>query len=308
MNIVFYGSLVVVCYLLLQVFLLVSFKVPTNSMVPEIMPGDFILVEKLSMGPRLFNVFKATRLEDVEIYRLPGLRGIKRDDVVVFNFPYEYGRWDSVRFHVKYYTKRCIGLPGDTLSIRNGLYRIKMPYSPALKGTQPPLTSPVYQEGTTILEGELNVGDRRGQIEVAMLSDSIFKARYHDPVYPEASAGVGMGWTLKEFGPLPIPQRGQTIQMDSTTWKLYHQLVEWEQKQKLTIDHEGVVRLGNEVIDAYTFTHDYYFMAGDNAISSIDSRFWGLVPDDYIVGRVWRIWKSVDRNGKVRWNRVFKKV
>ena len=283
MNIVFYGSLAVVGYLLLQVFLLVSFKVPTNSMVPEIMPGDFILVEKLSMGPRLFNVFKATRLEDVEIYRLPGLRGIKQNDVVVFNFPYEYGRWDSIRFHVmKYYTKRCIGLPGDTLSIRNGLYQI------------------VGEKG--------EIGKRLQQMELAMFSDSILFERYPDPVYPEASAGVGMGWTLKEFGPLPIPQRGQSIQMDSTTWKLYHQLVEWEQKQKLTIDHEGVVRLGNEVIDAYTFTHDYYFMAGDNAISSIDSRFWGLVPDDYIVGRVWRIWKSVDRKGKVRWDRIGKKV
>ncbi|MBR4381620.1 MAG: signal peptidase I [Bacteroidaceae bacterium] len=282
-NIVFYGSLAVVGYLLLQVFLLVSFKVPTNSMVPEIMPGDFILVEKLSMGPRLFNVFKATRLEDVEIYRLPGLRGIKQNDVVVFNFPYEYGRWDSIRFHVmKYYTKRCIGLPGDTLSIRNGLYQI------------------VGEKG--------EIGKRLQQMELAMFSDSILFERYPDPVYPEASAGVGMGWTLKEFGPLPIPQRGQSIQMDSTTWKLYHQLVEWEQKQKLTIDHEGVVRLGNEVIDAYTFTHDYYFMAGDNAISSIDSRFWGLVPDDYIVGRVWRIWKSVDRKGKVRWDRIGKKV
>ena len=283
MNIVFYGSLAVVGYLLLQIFLLVSFKVPTNSMVPEMMPGDFILVEKLSMGPRLFNVFKATRLEDVEIYRLPGLRGIKRNDVVVFNFPYEYGRWDSIRFHVmKYYTKRCIGLPGDTLSIRNGLYQI------------------VGEKG--------EIGKRSQQMELMMLPDSMMLTRYPDPVYPEASAGVGMGWTLKEFGPLPIPQQGQTVQMDSTAWKLYHQLVEWEQKQKLTIDHEGGVRLGNEVIDAYTFTHDYYFMAGDNAISSIDSRFWGLVPDDYIVGRVWRIWKSVDRNGKVRWDRVFKKV
>ena len=69
-------------------------------------------------------------------------------------------------------------------------------------------------------------------------------------------------------------------------------------------------RLGhlNEVIYAYTFTHDYYFMAGDNAISSIDSRFWGLVPDNYIVGRVWRIWKSVDRKGKVRWDRIGMKV
>ncbi|MBO7418343.1 MAG: signal peptidase I [Bacteroidaceae bacterium] len=124
-NLVFYGCLAVVGYLLLQVFLLVSFKVPTNSMVPEMMPGDFILVEKLSMGPRLFNVFKATRLEDIEIYRLPGLRGIRRNDVVVFNFPYEYGRLDSIRFHVmRYYTKRCIGLPGDTISIRNGLYQI----------------------------------------------------------------------------------------------------------------------------------------------------------------------------------------
>ena len=270
-------------YLLLQVFLLVSFKVPTNSMVPGMIPGDFILVEKLSMGPRLFNVFKTLRHEDVNIYRLPGLRGIKRNDVVVFNFPYEYGRWDSVRFHVmQYYTKRCIGLPGDTISIKNGLYEIV-----GVKG---------------------EIGYRSRQMEVALLSDSIIKARYPDPVYPEASAGVGMGWTLKELGPLPIPQRGQRVKMDSTAWKLYHQLVEWEQKQKLTIDDQEVVRLGNEVIDAYTFAHDYYFMAGDNAISSIDSRFWGLVPDDYIVGRVWRIWKSVGRDGKTRWGRVMKKV
>ena len=176
-NLVFYGSLAVAGYLLLQVFLLVSFKVPTNSMTPALLPGDFILVEKLSMGPRLFNVSKSLRREDVEVYRLPGLRGIRRNDVVVFNFPYEYDRWDSVRFHVmQYYTKRCIGLPGD------------------------------------------------------------------------------------------------------------------------------------EHIETYTFTHDYYFMAGDNVVSSIDSRFWGLVPDDYIVGRVWRIWKSADRQGNLRWNRIGKKV
>ena len=282
-NLVFYGCLAVVGYLLLQVFLLVSFKVPTNSMVPEMMPGDFILVEKLSMGPRLFDVFKATRLEEVEIHRLPGLRGIRRNDVVVFNFPYEYGRWDSIRFHVmKYYTKRCIGLPGDTLRIKNGLYQI------------------AGEKG--------EIGKRSRQMEMLLLSDSILYERYPDPVYPEASAGVGMGWTLKEFGPLPIPKRGQKVRMDSTAWKLYRQLVEWEQKRKLTIDDRGVVRLGEGTIQEYTFTHDYYFMAGDNTVSSIDSRFWGLVPDDYIVGRVWRIWKSVDREGKLRWGRIMKKV
>ena len=283
MNLVFYGSIAVAGYLLLQVFLLVSFKVPTNSMTPALLPGDFILVEKLSMGPRLFNVSKSLRREDVEVYRLPGLRGIRRNDVVVFNFPYEYDRWDSVRFHVmQYYTKRCIGLPGDTLSIRNGLYQI------------------AGEKG--------EIGKRTQQMELALLSDSILFERYPDPVYPEASAGKGLGWTLKDFGPLPIPKRGQTVRMDSAAWMLYRQLVEWEQKRELSIDSVGVVRLGGEVIEAYTFTHGYYFMAGDNAISSRDSRFWGLVPDDYIVGRVWRIWYSEDRQGSVRWKRIMKKV
>ena len=282
-NLVFYGSLAVAGYLLLQVFFLVSFKVPTNSMTPALMPGDFILVEKLSMGPRLFNVSKSLRLEDVEVYRLPGVRGIRRNDVVVFNFPYGYDRWDSVRFHVmQYYTKRCIGLPGDTLSIRNGLYQI------------------AGEKG--------EIGKRTQQMELDLLSDSILFERYPDPVYPEASAGKGLGWTLKDFGPLPIPKRGLTVSMDSTAWMLYRQLVEWEQKRKLSIDSVGVVRLGGEAIEAYTFTHGYYFMAGDNAVSSIDSRFWGLVPDDYIVGRVWRIWKSADRQGNLRWNRIGKKV
>jgi len=282
-NLVFYGSIAVAGYLLLQVFLLVSFKVPTNSMTPALLPGDFILVEKLSMGPRLFNVSKSLRREDVEVYRLPGLRGIRRNDVVVFNFPYEYDRWDSVRFHVmQYYTKRCIGLPGDTLSIRNGLYQI------------------AGEKG--------EIGKRTQQMELALLSDSILFERYPDPVYPEVSAGKGLGWTLKDFGPLPIPKRGQTVRMDSTAWMLYHQLVEWEQKSRLMIDDEGAVRLGDEHIETYTFTHDYYFMAGDNVVSSIDSRFWGLVPDDYIVGRVWRIWKSADRQGNLRWNRIGKKV
>lgn len=282
-NIIFYGSLAVVGYLLLQVFLLVSFKVPTNSMVPVMMPGDYILVEKLSMGPRLFNVFKSLRQEDVKIYRLPGMRGMKRNDVVVFNFPYEYARWDSVRFHVmQYYVKRCIGMPGDTIKIKNGLYEIG-----GMKG---------------------RIGNMQGQMEMAMLSDSIMQARYHDPVYPEASAGEGLGWSLKKFGPLAIPKHGQKVRMDSTAWKLYHQLVDWEQKRKLTIDSIGIVRLGNEVIKDYVFTHDYYFMAGDNAISSIDSRFWGLVPDDYIVGKVWRIWRSIDNKGNIRWSRIGKKI
>ena len=160
-------------------------------------------------------------------------------------------------------------MPGDTIKIKNGLYEIG-----GMKG---------------------RIGNMQGQMEMAMLSDSIMQTR-------------GLGWSLKKFGPLAIPKHGQKVRMDSTAWKLYHQLVDWEQKRKLTIDSIGIVRLGNEVIKDYVFTHDYYFMAGDNTISSIDSRFWGLVPDDYIVGKVWRIWRSIDSKRNMRWDRVFKEV
>lgn len=124
-NICFYSCVAFVAWMVLQVFCLTSFKIPSNSMEPALLSGDKILVDKWTGGARLFNIFASLRGEEVDIYRLPGFGSFQRDDVLVFNFPYQDGS-DSIGFDImKYYVKRCIALPGDTLEIRKGYYHIK---------------------------------------------------------------------------------------------------------------------------------------------------------------------------------------
>ena len=117
-----------------------------------------------------------------------------------------------------------------------------------------------------------------------------------------------LNWTIQDFGPLHVPARGQTVAMDSTAVKLYCKLIEWERKKPLARDGNKVY-LGDSLIQEYCFQENYYFMGGDNMENSKDSRYWGLLPEPYIVGVATRIWKSVDKaTGELRWNRVMKKI
>lgn len=280
MNVLFGFCLIAVALVVLQVFVAASFKIPSDSMQPSLLPGDCILVDKCSGGARLFNIFDAIDGKKVKIHRMPGWREFKRNDVLVFNFPYRPQRWDSIAFDVmRYYVKRCVAVPGDTLEIRGGYYKI--------------------------LGCDEEVGYLPAQREIAQLPDS-------------GATGVEMntfpwnrkmGWTVKEFGPLPVPAKGQVVKMDSLSWLLYRQLVGWEQQSRLQIDEAGKVSLNDSVIYEYCFRENYYFVAGDEAGNSQDSRYWGLLPESYIVGRAWRIWKSADAGtGRMRWNRIFKKI
>ena len=117
-----------------------------------------------------------------------------------------------------------------------------------------------------------------------------------------------INWTIQDFGPLHVPAKGQTVAMDSTAVKFYRNLIEWEQKKPLTREGNKVY-LGDSLIREYRFRENYYFMGGDNMENSKDSRYWGLLPEPYIVGVATRIWKSVDKwTGDVRWDRVMKKI
>lgn len=269
-------------WLLFQVTCTTSFKIPSDSMAPALLPGDNILVNKCVMGGRIFNVWDALEDKDVNISRLPGWGKLKRNDVVVFNFPYLESRWDSIAFRVmKYYVKRCVALPGDTFEIKDARYRVHG-YDKSLGNV----------EAQETLMGII----KRGQAQdfgIVMRG------------YPYNRA---FDWDMANFGPLYIPAKGDHLKMDSTHGVLYKNLIEWEQKKKLTLRGDTVM-LNDSVIHAYSFKENYYFVTGDLVMNSRDSRYWGLLPEPFIVGRATRIWKSMDRaKDKIRWNRTFKKI
>ena len=263
---------------LLQITTFASFRVPTDSMKPVLLPGDNILVNKTVMGARIFDIWEAAEEKEVEIHRMPGFGKVKRNDVLVFHYPYPHKK-DSLSMHLlKYYVKRCIALPGDTMGIRQGHYYIKS------------IDEPVGNVDAQKRIARLRSDEARGIVMAAYPWDKY------------------INWTIRDFGPLHVPARGQTVEMDSTTVKLYRNLIEWEQKKPLTREGNKVY-LGDSLIQEYCFRENYYFMGGDNMANSKDSRYWGLLPEPYIVGVATRIWKSVDKyTDEVRWDRVMKQI
>ena len=278
LTIVFYLCVLSVVWLFFQINTFATFRIPTDSMQPTLLPGDNVLVNKWRMGARIFNIWEAAKDKDVKIYRLPGLGKVKRNDVLVFHYPY-FRSNDSLSMHLlKYYVKRCIALPGDTMGIRQGHYYIK--------GLDEP------------------IGNVEAQKRIARLRKDDVRGIVMD-AYPWDKY---LNWTIQDFGPLHVPAAGQTVAMDSTAVKLYRKLVEWEQKKPLSWRADKVY-LGDSLIREYRFRENYYFVGGDNMEHSEDSRYWGLLPEPYIVGIATRIWKSVDQStGKIRWDRVMKKI
>jgi signal peptidase I len=134
------------------------------------------------------------------------------------------------------------------------------------------------------------------------------KESFEEGVYHAFPYDSIMGCDIQDFGPLYIPGNGDEIPMNRTNYLLYKKQIEWEQKE--TVEYrDTIVYLGNKTIESYTFRKNYYFVAGDRTEDSQDSRYWGLLPEEYIVGKAWLVWKSVDSyTGKFRWERFLKAV
>ena len=121
-------------------------------------------------------------------------------------------------------------------------------------------------------------------------------------------------WTKDNYGPIWIPAKGATIDLDIENLPVYERVIRVYEGNDLKVEQDGTILINGEVTRSYTFKMDYYWMMGDNRHNSLDSRYWGFVPEDHIVGRPVFIWLSLNQDkkwgqkGKIRWNRMFRAV
>jgi signal peptidase I len=259
----------------MRVLLLASFKVPSYSMFPAIEGGDYILVNKMIPGPRVPVSWRGFFIgKDLRLRRLPGYREVRRNDVLVFNFPNSDGERVEVNLGL-FYAKRCVALPGEVFYIDSGVYRVQ-------------------GSGDTL-------GCRRHQLE----NFARFAGKPPEECFPFDTA---YRWNVLRFGPLYVPRRGESIAVDSRSITLYRKLIAYETGKEVSVKSDTVY-VGGEPLAAYTFQKNYYFMAGDYVFDSQDSRYWGLLPEDHIVGKAFVVWKSKDlKTGKWRWERFFTRI
>jgi signal peptidase I len=265
--------------IVLRVFFFAAFIIPTPSMVSAIIPGDKVMVNKQIPGPRIIrNFFSLHKGEKPDIKRLKGMRAVRRNDVLIFNFP--YSDWNRLEMDMNvFYAKRCVAIPGDTFYIENGIYKVKQ---------------------VNEVLGNYHRQSQLSETADSHFSDAIFNC------FPQHTDHYA--WTIKNFGPFYVPKAQDTIVIDTINYVLYKKLIEYETDKKITLKGENVY-LDNQILNRYTFRQNYYFMAGDLVSDSKDSRYWGLLPEDHIVGKVALVLHSKDKNtGKRRWERFLKTI
>lgn len=333
--------------LIVRVFFFQAYVIPSGSMEGTLLVGDYLVVSKISYGARLpltpFSLpfTQATLpLTGIKSYwdavqlpylRLPGLGKVTRGDVVVFNYPMEIDPplHRPVDEQVNY-IKRAVAIPGDTMLIREAQIFINHK-----KETDPPNSEPSYLVQTdefgispAVLE-RLNISLMQvytlHYYQLIMTRAAAAKLKkyphiklvreyfqlpgvYQPDVFPFDSR---LKWNADNLGPIIIPKKGETIRLDDLNLPIYRRAIAIYENNK-------VKQLGNDIYingkktNRYTFKMDYYWMMGDNRHNSEDSRYWGFVPEDHIIGKALFTWLSTDSsktfNRKFRWDRVFRKI
>lgn len=352
----------IVAATIVHTYFIQPFTIPTSSLEKTLLVGDFLFVSKFHYGARVpMTTIAAPMVHDtipilktksylakyeLPYMRIPGFQKIKHNDIVVFNWPVDtmLDMRHTDKFYYKpidkktNYVKRCVGLPGDSLEVRNGFVyingkqnvlpdraRLQFSYDIEFKGQ---ITS--NEQVSRILKryditDELGYDPESKTYVVQATEEAANRAKNHpniasltprrdnkgrrDPgIFPNSP---DYNWNNDFFGPLYIPQAGKTIDINLNVLPLYKRVITAYEGNTLDVKGNQIF-INGKVATTYTFKQDYYWMMGDNRHNSQDARVWGFVPFDHVVGKPVFIWMSWDSNAKgldkIRWNRLFTTV
>jgi len=332
----------VVASTIIRGLLFSAYAIPSGSMEGTQLVGDYLFVSKFSYGPRMpFTPITIPFTEPVIMggvktywdgiqlpyFRLPGTTEVKKGDIVVFNKPEEADQNIPVDMRTAL-IKRCQATPGDVLTIVNAQVYIngkmaanapnaKTSYTVVTDGKDinPQLFADLnitVRQSTVANTNEMiippnNIGTLKGYPSILSVTPLIQPAgEYEADIFPH---NKNFSWNLDNFGPLTLPKKGMTIALIDSTLTLYRRAIEVYEHNKIDVLGSNI-QINGKSATTYTFKMNYYWMMGDNRHDSLDSRFWGYVPEDHIVGKALITVMSTDSTKdifhKIRWNRIFK--
>lgn len=312
----------------LQVLVVAAYRIPSDSMEETLRVGDFVLVSKLKYGPRL-PVSLPVPFTDRRIgggdpgFRLPGFGKVERGDVIVFNVPTGPGSVEGRRPYVK----RVIGLPGDTVQVQrkrvivNGdtippppdgrlFWRVTLRDS-LLDLTPQQVRSLGFTGRLDTLPGGAHMVE--GTRSAARQLRDVEGVRAVEPyVRPAGDATapfpIALRYSLDTYGPLRVPHAGWRMALTEATWQRYRSTLERHEGLRIERTATGFV-VNDRPAETVTFKNDYLFVLGDHRDDSADSRTWGFVPMNHVIGTAVLVYLSWDESGgRLRWDRLFRRV
>ena len=342
---------------LVHTYVMQPYTIPTSSLEKSLLVGDFLFVSKFHYGARtpmtavalpmvhdtipVLHNKSYSKWPQLPYFRFPGLQKIERNDIVVFNWPVDtvYKFFDTSKRKAdkpidkkSNYVKRCQGIAGDTLQIKDGVVfingkqlilpeRAKPQYSYTVSTNgngfdesyilnELHITDGIYQTAPNTFLFSALTEESAARLKMNPVVTSITKNISHEGepgVFPQ----IHNNWNKDNYGPIYIPQEGKTVALNAETLPFYKRVITEYEGNDLKVNGTEI-RINGEVVTKYTFKQNYYWMMGDNRHNSEDSRYWGYVPENHIVGKPVFIWMSLDSHGKglgkIRWERLFTTV